>query len=286
VKLFMAAYKGIKKGNPGALVAAGETSNRGRNKPSFPKVSDSVAPATFAHLVAVASPKLPFSAWATHPYPSTYRLGPGQKVAYPNVGFSTINRFGADLAKWFHRPVPIWVTEYGEQTHPAQDIYGPVTFAMQAAHAKAALKLASASPYVNMFVWFIFRDSSQATWFSGLLQQNGKKKPAYNSFKTTAKGILGQTEGVSPGKKFSVKIAVPILAYYNSPGAKIGVTYKVLVGKTLYAIGQPLEHLSKDGTITINVNFKPAKGKTYTMNVVANDRGGRFETTNVLLQPA
>ena len=121
VKLFMAAYTGIKAGDPNAVVAAGETSNRGRNEPNGG--FGSVAPATFAELVAKADPKLPFVAWATHPVPSIYTLGPTQKVVYPNVGFSTINRFGADLAKWFKRPVPIWVTEYGEQTKPY--LYGP-----------------------------------------------------------------------------------------------------------------------------------------------------------------
>jgi len=285
-KLYMAAYKGIKAGNPSALVAAGETSNRGRNAPTGLS-SDSVAPATFAHLVSVANPKLPFDAWATHPYPSSYALGPAQKVAYPNVGFSTMSRFGADLAKWFHRSVPIWVTEYGEQTAPASAVYGPVSYALQAAHAKAALKLAAANPYVQMFVWFIFKDSGTPpqTWSSGLVNSAGTKKPSYNAFKTTAKGMLGQSQVVAPGKAFSVKVPVPILTYYNNPGAKIGVTYKVLVGKTLYAIGQPLEHLARDGTVTIKVNFKPAKGQTYTMNVVAGDPGRRFETTNVLLLP-
>jgi hypothetical protein len=283
-KLYMAAYKGIHAGNPTALVAAGETSNRGRNHPSGGLASESVAPATFAHLVAVANPKLPFTAWATHPYPTAYPLGPGQNVAYPNVGFSNMSRFGADLKKWFHRSVPIWVTEYGEQTTPYS--LGAVSYASQAAHVKAALKLAAANPYVQMFVWFIFRDSTSQTWFSGLQQANGTKKPAYTAFKTTAVGMVGQSQVVPSGKKFSVKVPVPILAYYNAPGAKIGVTYKILIGKVLYAIGQPLQKLAKDGTITINVNFKPAKGVTYTMNVVAGDRGGRFQTTNVLLLPA
>jgi Cellulase (glycosyl hydrolase family 5) len=284
-KLFMAGYKGIKAGNPTALVAAGETSNRGHNHPTSPASNDSVAPATFAHLVSEANPKLPFDAWATHPYPSVYSLGPAQRVAYPNVSFSTINRFGADLAKWFHRPVPVWVTEYGEQTAPAPSKFGPVSLALQAAHAKQALQLAAASPYVQMFVWFIFRDSSTQTWFSGLQQVSGAKKPSYNAFKSTAAGIVGQSQVVAPNKKFSVKVAVPILAYYNAAGAKIGVTYKVLIGKTLYAIGQPLVSMARDGTITINVKFAPAKGQTYTLNVVASDKGGRYETTNALLLP-
>ena len=63
-KLYMAAYTGIKAGNPRALVAAGETSNRGHNRPTG-GVSDSTAPATFARAVAVANPRLPFAAWST-----------------------------------------------------------------------------------------------------------------------------------------------------------------------------------------------------------------------------
>ena len=34
--------------------------------------------------------------------------GPGERVAFPNVAFSTMSQFGASLAKWFKRPVPIW----------------------------------------------------------------------------------------------------------------------------------------------------------------------------------
>jgi hypothetical protein len=281
-KLFMAAYTGIKAGNKTALLAAGETSNRGHNHPTG-GVSDSVAPATFARLVSEANPSLPIDAWATHPYPTSYPLGPNQKVAYPNVGFSTMDKFGADLATWFHKPVPIWVTEYGEQTAPYP--YGPVSLSEQAAHAKQALQLAAKSPYVQMFIWFILRDSTAQTWFSGLETVNGKKKPSYNTFKTTAAGIVGQSQVVSPGKTFSVKVPFPILAYSNPVGTKIGMTYKVFLGKVVQYVAQPLLPLAKDGTVTIKVPFKPVKGKTYTMTVNANDKTARMEQQNILLLP-
>ena len=38
---------------------------------------------------------------------------------------------------WFHRRVPIWITEYGEQTKPEYAL--GVTYAKQAADAKTAL---------------------------------------------------------------------------------------------------------------------------------------------------
>ncbi len=283
-KLFMAAYKGIKAGNKNALVAAGETSNRGHNHPTSPSSSDSVAPATFARLVAAANPKLPLDAWATHPYPTAYRLGPNQRVAYPNVGFSTMDKFGADLQKWFKKPVGIWVTEYGEQTAPYP--FGPVSFAQQAAHAKQALQLAAKSPYVQMFIWFILRDSNAQTWFSGLQTVSGKKKPAFNVFKSTAAGIVGQSQVVKPNKAFSVKVALPILANFNSAGSKVGMTYLVALGKKKEYIAQPLLPLGRDGTVTIKVPFKPAAGVSYTMTVNANDKGGHKETIVIALLPS
>jgi aryl-phospho-beta-D-glucosidase BglC (GH1 family) len=284
-KLYMAAYNGIKAGNPNALVAAGETSNRGRNHPTGIQ-SDSVAPATFARLVAEANPKLPFDAWATHPYPTNYRLGPAQKVSYPNVQFSTMTRFGADLAKWFNRPVPIWVTEYGEQTPPASAIYSPVTNAQQAADAKKALQLAAANPYVQMFTWFIFRDSDAKTWFSGLVAANGKKKPAYSTFTNTAQGIVGFAFTVPAGQKISVKMPVPVMAYYNKVGTKLGMTYGLFDGKKKLAVAQPLVPLQTGGYVTIPVNYKAGAGKTYTLGVTINDPHGHVLRTVITLLPS
>ena len=48
------------------------------------------------------------------------------------------------LKKWFHRRVPIWVTEYGEQTRP--EYAGGVSYAQQAADAKLALQMAADEP--------------------------------------------------------------------------------------------------------------------------------------------
>jgi hypothetical protein len=285
-KLYAAAYNGIKKGNPNAMVAAGETSNRGRNHPTGNIGNDSVAPATFAHEVALANPKLKFDAWATHPYPAgSYTLGPAQKVAYPNVAFSTMTRFGADLAKWFKRPVPIWITEYGEQTKPEYP-FGGVSYAQQASDIKKALQLASENQYVQMFVWFIFRDSTAQTWFSGVLKKNGTKKPGYNAFANAAVDVVGHSQEVVPNQKFNVVLPVPVMAYYNPTGTKVGLTWAVKQGKKNLAIAQPLLPIQKGGTITIPVNFKPAKGQSYTMTVKVNDKHGHTESTVIALLPA
>jgi Cellulase (glycosyl hydrolase family 5) len=272
-KLVAAAYKGIKAGNPRALVAAGETSNRGHNRHTG-GVSDSTAPATFARAVAVANPHLQFDAWSTHPYPSEYRFGPSQRVSYPNVGLTNLNKLGDSLRQWFHRRVPLWITEWGEQTAPEHS--GGVSRAQQAKDAATALQLAAANPYVEMFVWFIFRDSTGQTWFSGLKTKGGQNKPAYAAFARTAKGIDGQTIQVSPGaKSFKVTIDVPFLAYHDSPGAVVGVDYKVFFGKSNSAEGQPQAVISPDQTITFTVKFRPQKGFYYLMIVEVNDKHGQ-----------
>jgi hypothetical protein len=287
VKLYKAAYKGIKAGNPRALVAAGETSNRGRNVPSS-ILSDSVAPATFARGVALADPKLKFDAWSTHPYPSEYRLGPNQKVSYPNVGLSNITKLGDSLKQWFHRRVPIWITEWAEQTKPECTarcaVGGGISHAQQARDARSALQLAQENPYVEMFVWFVFRDSTSKTWFSGLLAKSGAKKPAYSTFAATAARIDGQTQIVNPrARTFTVKVDVPFLAYHDFPGTLVGVTYKVYQGKAVAAIGQPRSIIAADQTVSFKVKFKPAKGATYLMTVDVNDRHGQHSKRTVAL---
>ena len=84
-----------------------------------PGVSATIAPGTFAQLLSQVK-GLKFDAWAHHPYPTSPNLPPMQKVRYPNVTLSTMSKFESDLKKWFHRPVPIWITEYGHETKPAE----------------------------------------------------------------------------------------------------------------------------------------------------------------------
>jgi hypothetical protein len=287
VKLYMAAYKGIKAGNPRALVAAGETSNRGRNFPSG-GISDSVAPATFARMVAQANPRLPFDAWSTHPYPSEYRLGPNQRVSYPNVGLTNISKLGDSLRQWFHRRVPIWITEWAEQTAPECSVRcavgGGISHAQQARDARSALQLAQANPYVEMFVWFVLRDSTSRTWFSGLISKSGAKKPAFSAFAATAKTIDGQTQFVNPhSRSFTVKVDVPFLTYHDFPGTIVGITYRIYQGKAVAAIGQPRSIIAADQTVSFKAKFKPAKGASYLMTVDVNDRHGQHSKRTIAL---
>ena len=274
-KLFMAGYKGIKAGDPNAVVAAGETSNRGRSTPTGDPGTDSVAPGLFAEDVAKVAPTLPFVAWATHPYPSNFVFGPTQKVAFPNVAFSTMTEFGQSLQTWFHRFVPIWITEYAEETKP-EVAYG-VSYAQQASDARKALQLAAANPYVQMFIWFILRDSTSQTWFSGLEQASGQKRPSFATFSAAAASIVGQSQLVRANARFSSTVAVPLLASRNAVGSSLGVSYSVLAGTKKLAGGEAAVPLQADESVTFPVAFDPVAPLSYTLVVTVNDIHGDSE---------
>src|SRR5207244_3812989 len=164
----------------------------------------------------------------------------------------------------------------GEQTFPECVVRcegGGVSHAQQARDAATALQLAEANPYVEMFIWFIFRDSTSQTWFSGLVSKKGAKKPAYSSFGAAAKRIDGQTEIVNPAaRSFTVKVDVPFLAYHDFPGTLVGVTYRIFIGRAVAAIGQPRSVIAADPTVRFQVNVKAHQRLTCVMTGDATGR--------------
>jgi hypothetical protein len=278
-KLFKAAYAGIKAGNSLSKVAIGETSARGRDKP-LAGVSASVAPGTFAKYLAKV-PGLKFDAWAHHPYPTSPNLPPTQKVRYPNVTLSTLPTFEKNLKTFFHRSVPVWITEYGHETKPP-DAHG-VSYATQAKYAVQALNIAKNDPNVQMFIWFVFHDSAGNPWQSGLYAANNSQKPAYDAFGAVARLIDGTTFTVKAGTTPRVTMYMPYLAYYSQPGSPIGMTYVVRDAAGQVAVGQPVATLAGDESITFTTAFKPVKGKTYTVTATANEPNGHSETRSAVI---
>jgi hypothetical protein len=279
-KLFKAAYAGIKSGNSLAKVAIGETSARGRDKP-LAGTSAAIAPGTFAKYLGKV-PGLKFDAWAHHPYPTSPNLPPTQVVRYPNVTLVTLPTFEKDLKKFFHRSVPVWVTEYGHETKPP-DPHG-VSAATQAKYAVQALNIAKKDPNVQMFIWFVFKDTTGNPWQSGLYASGGNQKPAYNAFGSVARLIDGTTFNVKAGTTPRVTMYVPYLGYYADPGAQVGMTYVVTEGGRRIAIGQPVATLAADDSITFTVDFKPVKGHTYTVTATANEINGHTEVRSALIK--
>src|SRR4051794_10519905 len=177
--LYRAGYAGLKSGSPKAKIGIGETSPRGRGQVlGRPGLQESLAPGTFAQLLSTVRPKLKFDAWSHHPY-SALGLGPQQKVRFPNVNLPQLPTFEDKLNQWFGRKTtPIWVTEYGFETKPGEP--KGVTKAQQSTYLKQSAAMVRTMPFVQMYVWFIFRDDPTSTWQSGLLNYNDSEKPAAN----------------------------------------------------------------------------------------------------------
>ena len=182
--LVRAAFAGIKRADPDALVAAGETAPRGHDRP-VAGLRDTESPANFARLVAAVDPHLPFDSWAHHPYPRTDRERPGAAQPWPNVGLSGLARFETELSRRFdRRGVELWLTEFAYRT--SRRVPDAPSYALQASYLRQAVALASADPAVGMFIWFGFRDRAGQPWQSGLLDQRGRAKPALTSFADAA----------------------------------------------------------------------------------------------------
>jgi hypothetical protein len=273
-KLYAAAYSGIKAGNSRALVALGETSSAGRDKPLAGK-SGTHSPGRFAQLVAKANPRLKFDAWAHHPYPVPVRMKPTQKVRWPNVSLASLPQFEKSLDTWFKRKnIPIWITEYGHETKPGEP--AGVTEAQQSAYIKQALGIAKKDPHVQMFIWFVFQDTRTSLWQSGLYRLNGSAKPGRSAFASAAKPLDARNAIVSAkaGTRPTVKVSVREFGTANKTGARIGVTYKLMNGKSAVAIKQPQTTLGIDGWISFKVDYPLKKKTTYTLSVDANDVNG------------
>jgi len=274
--LYRAAYAAIKAASPSALVAAGETSPRGRDHPyGSSAAQDTLSPGNFAQLLSQQKPLITFDAWAHHPYPTELTAPVTQKVRWPNVSVSSLPRFETSLNTWFKRKTtPIWVDEYGYQTKPANP--KGVSSSQQAANIKQVLSILKGYSWVNMFVWFTYRDDAGNLWKSGVVDNAGVRKPGWSSFQSATPPLDARDAilSVAAGKSPTVSVSAIQLAPKNGTGTPIGVTYRVYTGGKLIAVAQPQVPLRFDGWIALPLNFTPAKGKSYTVTVDMNDKNG------------
>jgi hypothetical protein len=273
-KLYAAAYTGIKRGNKLALVGMGETSARGRDK-HVRGLQDTHSPGRFVQLVAKANPRLKFDAYAHHPYPTDPRQSPDQVVRWPNVGLKALPKLEQTLNKAFKRKsTPIWITEYGHITTP--DPRG-VSYQTQAAYLQRAIAIARGYSFVDMFVWFALHDDPGDPWRSGLIAEDDTLKPAFFTFadlafQLDARNPIVVVKAGQPNPV--VRIAAREIAARSPAGSRIGVDERVIQGDSLVAHAQPETTLAIDGWMSVPLMFTPEAGRTYYIQVEANDIHG------------
>jgi Cellulase (glycosyl hydrolase family 5) len=289
-RMAKAFIAGVRAGNPRAQVGIGETSPRGRPRPiGSSSTQETIAPGLFAQLVAKAQPNLKFDAWAHHPY-SGLGQGPTARVAFPNVNLPQIPTFEKKLQQWFKRKfVKIWITEYGFETKP--DEPKGVTTTQQAAYTKQTMKTITASPYIYMFIWFIFRDDPTSTWQSGLENEDNSRKPAFGTFTAGARGLDYRSPIVYIKPKSSnpvVRLPVWELFARDGVGAELGATVRTYAGRRNIAVSQPTAPIGVDGYASFVVPLKKApEHSTFTATFQINDKNGNrvYRTASIVVVP-
>jgi hypothetical protein len=273
-RLYAAAYAGIKAGNRRAQVGMGETSSAGRDRPLKGK-SGTHSPGRFAQLVAQANPRLKFDAWAHHPYPVPVNMKPTQRVKWPNVSLASLPRFEKSLDTWFKRKgIRIWITEYGHETKPGEP--RGISEAQQATYIRQTLSILRKDPRVDMFIWFVFQDTPTSLWQSGLYRLNGSVKPARSRFAAAARPLDARNAVVRAraGTRPTVNVSVREFSAVNKAGARIGVNYRLMQGRSVVAGQQPEVRLGVDGWIRFRVDYPVRKRASYSLVVEANDVNG------------
>lgn len=279
-------YGAIKKANPTAVVAVGETSPRGTDHPRK-GIQQSHSPGRFAQLVAADKPRIHFDVWAHHPYGSGFTGSATVPFRWPNVSIANLPQLEANLKKWFHKStVPLWITEFAYQTAPESP--RALTYAQQASYLRAAFDKAVAVPQVQMFIWFVYRDTPGQRWQSGLVRSDSLPKPALATWKdsiapySTDNPILR----VAPGKSPTIALPLVVLqAHYSAVDPPLGMTYDVYDPTGVrVAGGQATSRLDLTGTGRFTLaSFTPAAGGRYTVRVTVNDIHGTVVSRTVTL---
>ena len=194
-------YEGIHSVLPRARVGGGVTAPRAG--------LGGISPVVWIHGMALAHAK--FDAYAHHPYPSSPAETPsGHGCRFcPTITMATIRKLLILVDRYFGRK-PIWLTEYGYQTNPPDDLLG-VPLQRQATLLSLAAMRAWRLPRVTMLIQYLYRDEVSVSRFqSGLVFANGRPKPSLQAFKLPfaqmarvgPRAVLwGQLRGGRPGRK-------------------------------------------------------------------------------------
>ena len=187
-RLLKAAYPAIKGADPSALVLFGGTAYNDyffltKAYQEIPNLGDY------------------FDVMATHPYPRPANRAP-EKVWYEGDGSGRVATKSFAGYREVRRVMqgrgddkPIWFTEFGWATTSISG-WG-VSEAQQAEYLTHAYQCVEQDPYVQVAIWYIYRNHAWANdadnWGDqlGLMRTDFSPKPAYNAFKAYTPGSTG-----------------------------------------------------------------------------------------------
>ena len=175
----------------GQKVACGVTAPRGNNAPR--RKRPSVSPLAFLRAMKASGART-FDAYAHQPYYGGPREGPSTRPPGPHaITLANINRLVREVTRLYGRK-RIWITEYGYETSPPDVTFG-VTWERQARYLQEAFDIAHRNPRIDLMLWFLVRDELRIEgWQSGLVSEDGQRKPAFAVFRQVSRRARAELE--------------------------------------------------------------------------------------------
>jgi len=173
--LLRAAYPAVKAADPNATVVFGGTSGNDTG---------------FIDGAYRNGAKGSFDAMAVHPYTGSAPEVGGGLYSFP--GYREVR----DLMLRYDDGKPIWLTEFGWST--TSDSWG-VSQAVQAEYLLRAYRMLEQDPYVQVAIWYNFRnnwwnhDADGWEFQCGLMRTDFTPKPSYAAFKSYVPGVYVPT---------------------------------------------------------------------------------------------
>src|SRR3954447_26653070 len=145
--------------------------------------------------------------------------------------------------------------------------------------------MATADPNVSMFVWYVLRDDPQGPWPSGLIAQNGRRKPAFRVFARAAQALDARNPIVNAvaNARPWLHVSARHLAWYDGVGAPVWVRYRVYDARgRLVAHRWLAATIGLDEWVRLRLRFRPKPGR-YTVRLDGADvHGNRLRRTLTL----
>ena len=189
--LLRAFSAGVKRADASAIVAGAVTAPAGDTCATCP-LSDPpqrIRPQDFIAALNAKSLRPPMDVVSHHPYPlsapRSSTLGGRSYVDLYNLDVLT-----KAIDKTYLKGKRLWLTEYGFATRRVREYNVFFTPTQQANFISDAYRRAKANTRIDMTVYYLLQDHSG--WASGVLNQAGQQKPAYQAlgipFATTTGG--------------------------------------------------------------------------------------------------
>ena len=284
LKIYLAAYQGIKSGNPQAMVAVGETSNRGRNKPLVPDVPrHGRARDLRAH------------ALAARPASSVRRLGdaPVSDRSDPRPdGKRGLPERDADEAQPVRclapEVVPPAACRSGSPSTASRRSPRTRCWASPTPSRREMPRRRSSWPPPARTSRCSSGSRSATARRPGRAGSNAatgsRSRPTRRSPRLRRRSS-GQTVRVTPGKNPTFKVYVPFMAYHDPRGTKLHIKITIYQnGKKINANQQENQPLAVDQSVTVALKFMPQRGKQYTVIANVNDIHAQHDQRTIFLE--